>query len=172
MHSHSSVDNERTGRRGFPGLTPAGAVTQFIGLNRRSLYSLLRIIQFAPLLFLILGVIIGYFRWRTVQRSMVVKASIVDFASKELTDGKMYVPVYSFVNEAGETIRAQSLHYSSSPTGTVGDTAEVLYDPNDPGAVIKNDPLNIWIVPSVFVVAGLITFVALTILVRVFSGRL
>lgn len=164
------VNGKRESRRNSSELTLRPM--QITGLNEGCLYETLRVIRYGPLLLVLLGVVFGYTRWRRVQRSVVVKATIVEFAAKDFGDGTMHAPVYAFEDETGRSIRAHALAYSSSPRGAVGDTNEVLYDPSDPDTVIENNMFDIWAAHVVFITAGLSTFIVLSVVVKILRGRL
>ena len=76
-------------------------------------------------------------------------------ADLEGSGGVMYAPVIRFTTNRGNTMTFQSAHASNPASLEIGDTVEVLYDPNDPGTARVHDFMSLWLAPVISLFLGL-----------------
>lgn len=68
--------------------------------------------------------------------------------------GKVYYPVVRFITDKQEWI-TQELSTGYSPAKEEGEKLQVIYDPEDPSKVEINSPLQLIILPRLFVAIGI-----------------
>ena len=80
-------------------------------------------------------------------RSQKVKGTIVRMAYYSNSKGSSYNPVFSFTTTDGRTIEAEDSLGSNPPQFRVGQSVNVLYDPNNPNRARINKWSNLYFVP-------------------------
>ena len=104
--------------------------------------------------FTAIGVYVTLDRIDFSNKSLTAKAVVVDFTSSYSSDSNshtvMYYPLFQFVNaKTGEKVTAQGSVGSSSRPYSVGQTVEILYNPDNPTTgVVANDFWDLWL-PSI-----------------------
>jgi len=116
---------------------------------------------------LLLGVVLMLIGIPFFVQSWRFNASAIRAAGKivqleQLHGGKdaSYIPVFSFVDQAGGSHVIHSRLGSSHPRYAVGDVVGVLYPANDPEQARLNSFFALWLWPIVFGGAGLLLVVA------------
>jgi len=69
--------------------------------------------------------------------------------------GKVYYPIFTFKDDSGSTVTAQSSDGSINKMYQIGYKVPILYDPNNPTANVRvNSFANIWLGPIIFMAMG------------------
>jgi len=113
--------------------------------------------QVVGLIFMTLGLImlavVGYLlasHYKFTQRAISVTGTVIGYNNQlgRGDDSGMYSPMFEYsVNGIKRTYQSHSS--SSSPEFEIGDTVEILVDPNDAQSVMVNSFLERWLAPSI-----------------------
>lgn len=87
---------------------------------------------------LTLGLVLAYFSYKNyinskdlVNNGIKTKATVIQLLTVAGDDGDTYKPVFEFTNRSDQIVRFESEISSSPPSYRVGDTVDILYDPED-----------------------------------------
>jgi hypothetical protein len=109
-----------------------------------------RLLYWAPRLFagigvvlLVIAAVMGFFTYRFIEGAERADGTVVDLVESYDSEDNttVYYPVVRFVTPAGRPVRFKS---HSSTSDDVGDTVEVLYDPDDPTDARVSGIFNVW----------------------------
>ena len=115
------------------------------------------------LTFLISGIGVGIYTVRFVQMAEPIEGVVVGLVERQdrNDDGDLvigFAPTIKFSPPNGETTTIQSSSYSSKYE--IGDSIDVLYDPDDLSNAMARDDLTVgWIVAAIFPIVGLLILV-------------
>ncbi|MCB9109632.1 MAG: DUF3592 domain-containing protein [Anaerolineales bacterium] len=100
-----------------------------------------------------------------------VQATVVRLEESYSSDtGATYSPVYSYTVD-GQNYEYESINSSDPPTRRVGETATLLYDPENPAKARENSFWELWLLPFILCPAS-IFMVVLSIAIPVFIRRM
>lgn len=114
------------------------------------------------LLFLVISILVSSSMRKFVSKAQQTQGTIVDMvlsrgsSSSSTNASYTYAPVFEFRAISGQMIRVQESVSSNPPQFQVGETVEVLYDPEDPQNARINKWSNLYLFPTLFGVIGLL----------------
>lgn len=89
----------------------------------------------------------------TASRAPGVVVEVVRHRDSEGDD--VYSPVVEYTLPSGRTARFEENLRSSPPSHRVGDSVEVLYNPEDPNEARINSTFNVWFGPGLLLSLGM-----------------
>ena len=117
-------------------------------------------------LFIILGILLAIRSYLFTEKAIKSQGTIIKLVENH-SDGKtLYSPVFTFIDNKGKKHKIFSSTSSYPPIGEVGDTIEILYDPNNPKHAEENCFFNIWGIALIpfglgifyFIIFGVVAF--------------
>jgi len=138
----------------------------------------MKVEKFVPGLFALIGLglliasIFLFLNTRNfINASAKATGTVIAHASSRSSDGDLtYSPVVSFKTPDGRTIEFQSQTGSSRPSPAVGQTVEILYNPQHPQEAEINSFSSLWILPIILSGLGAGFFIIGTTVFMVFRG--
>ncbi|HDZ22988.1 MAG TPA: DUF4870 domain-containing protein [Desulfobacteraceae bacterium] len=103
--------------------------------------------------------IAGYWYAKTdgfLEKAVKTEATVVDVEKRKSSDGTMFYPVFSFVDEGGNEHKIYSTMGSYPPEYEPGDPVLIFYDPQNPEKIKLDCFVSLWLGPVILVVLGLI----------------
>jgi hypothetical protein len=96
-------------------------------------------------IFMVIAAVLAINQWKFVGHAVTARAKIVNLINPStIAENTAYTPVYEFTVQQGEKAKVYSSVPSYPHPGKVGDTIEVLYDPQNPRNSTPKDFFNIW----------------------------
>lgn len=133
------------------------------------------ILSIAGLIFIIVGVISYQNSKRLLQNGKKAKGKITDLVKRSgiSNDGPVenyyYYPVISFQTPGGQPV-SKELNFGSGPSRySKGQNVVVIYDPEDPSNCNIHSKLQLFGLPVIFIIFGLASLIAATIIYLVNS---
>jgi hypothetical protein len=107
---------------------------------------------------------------------IVTQGRVVGHESSTDEDGTTYKPTFTFQTGAGISHTVTSMMGSNPRPYDVGDTVEVIYDPEHPSRAEINSFVRMWLFPLIFGGIGILILIGLFIgtgvsLYKRFSGQ-
>jgi hypothetical protein len=105
---------------------------------------------------IIFGVImvINYIQTSFANSALPATGRVVELDESCDSDGCSYSPVIEFVTKDEQTSRFESNYSEAPPRFRVGESVEILYDPNDPTRGEVASYLNFWTNPIMVIFAA------------------
>ncbi len=107
-------------------------------------------------------------QYRFAQRAIRVKATVIAYDNQS-EGSSMYSPLFEF-SFNGVKRTYQSHVSSSSPEFEIGESVEILVDPNDPQSVLINTFLGRWLAFAILGFLGTLFTTLGYLVLRVFAG--
>ena len=129
-----------------------------------------KVLSVVCLLMILLAVGFGLHSYSFLMSAVVTEAKIIELIPRESDGNTMFAPVYVFEDAGGNEIKKHSSTASFPPIGSVGDTIEILYSPDDPKKSRLNTFFSRWGLPSILGGLGLF-YLVVCIIVIFYTGR-
>ena len=114
-------------------------------------------------IFVAIGVVLliigGLVTWHTVEfksKAESAEGTVIEMQPRHSDGSTTYAPVVEFETAGGELVTYHSSSSSSPPAYDVGESVEVLYDPNDPSEAKINSFFNLWFLPLLLAGMGIV----------------
>lgn len=117
-----------------------------------------------------LGIGFAAYRWNFLRHAITTEATITNLIERKDKHGNtLFVPVYVFIDQQGQSVQVISSTASFPPPGEIGDKIDVFYDPESPKHSIENTFFSLWGIPAILGGLGAFCLIFFGI-VAVFTG--
>ena len=107
-------------------------------------------------LLLVVGTILWINTRMFIARAQQVRGSVDHMKYRHSSDGSGYAPAFKFKTLKGESIEFASRTYSDPPEFKAGQDVDILYDPQNPQRARLNKGANLYFMPLLVAVLGII----------------
>lgn len=96
-----------------------------------------------------------YYKNKTFIKNAHIVTGTLTELEKSDSDDDMFFPVYSYLNENGDTLTLKP-YFSQNNPGSIGDTIEIYFDPLHPDSAKFNSFWSLWFIPLLLALSALI----------------
>ncbi len=118
---------------------------------------------FLSIVFVLGGLIFGVPGWKLYLRGSDARGRVADVSSKLSRGGITKAPIIEFSTQKNEKITFKSKVYTNWNTYETGEAINVKYNRDNPEEAVVNNKFDIFVLPSIFIIAGLIILIKLGI---------
>ena len=132
--------------------------------------SMAKVLSGLCILMILLAAGFGLHSYSFLRTAVVTKARVIELVPRQSNGNTTFAPVFVFEDSEGNKIEKYSNMATYPPVGSVGDTIEILYSPDDPGKSRLNTFFSKWGLPLIVGSLGLFYLIVCGLIIF-FTGR-